>query len=167
MTKTEIKRPPRTPHAPYKPDRHSFSYFGAKERSILYRDLEVLGDNDSFDIEKVFEEEEFTKPEKSYSQVTLQDIVDAAPPGAKLSDIRLSIDYPRMMDYLDVCFVYQERNLEIEEAAFQTAMQKYDQDYAVYEKEMEKYQQDLIDFETWRRAEKVKQLEKELATLKK
>lgn len=126
-----------------------------------------MGDNDSFDIEEVFEEEEFSPPEKNYSQVTFQDIVDAAPPGAKLSDIRLSIDYPRMMDYLDVCFVYQERNLEAEEAAFQSAMRLYDVEYAIYEKQMEKYQQDLIDFETWRRAEKVKQLEEELATLKK
>lgn len=164
----QIKVPPRAPYPPHKPERSHYNTQGATNYKVVYRDVELVGDND-MDLEEYFKDmdEELPKPEKNFNQITLQDIIDLAPVGAKLSDINLHISYPRMVDYLDVKFIYQERDLAEEERAYQAAMDKYNKDYLEYEMKMEVYKSELVAFEEWRRAEKVKELEAQLATLKK
>lgn len=164
----ETRYPPRTPIAPYKTERYQYDTVGAKGHTVVYRDVETMGDSD-IDLEQYFADmdEVLPQPEKGYNRITLQDIVDAAPPGAKLSDIRLHVSYPRMGEYLDVRFVHQERDLAEEERVFQLDLEKYNKEYLEYEAEMVQYEADLVSFEEWRRAEKVKELESQLNALKK
>lgn len=165
---SETRYPPRTPIAPYKTERYQYDTVGAKGHTVVYRDVEAMGDFD-LDLEEYFADmdEVLPQPEKGYNRITLQDIVDAAPPGAKLSDIKLNVSYPRMGEYLDVRFIHQERDLAEEERVYQLDLDKYHKDYLKYEAEMLQYKIDLLAFEEWQRAEKVKALETQLSALKK
>jgi hypothetical protein len=159
---------PLQPCEPYEPKREHFNTDGALERTIIYHDVEVIGDCD-IDLEEYFAdmEEELPHPKLNFNQITLQDIIDLAPPDAKLSDIKLNISYPRMAEYLEVKFEYFKRDLEAEEGAFQEHMKEYQKDYTQYQQDLKKYQEELADYKEWERLQEVKELEAKLAKLKK
>lgn len=163
----ERRCPPRKPYEPHEPKREHYNTQGAVEHKTVYHDVGLIADCD-IDLEQYFEDmdEKLPHPALNYNQVTLQDIVDLAPPGAKLSDIKLHISYPRMVEYLEVKFIYSKRDLEAEERAFLHAKEKYEKEYAQYLVDMKKYNEELADFQAWQKEQEIKQLEEKLAHLK-
>ncbi len=167
--KTEKRYPPRPPYGPpYEPKREHYNTQGATTHQVIYHDVEVLGDCE-IDLEECFEnmERELPHPALNYNQITLQDIVDLAPPGAKLSDIRLDISYPRMAEYLEVKFIYNKRDLEVEEKAFLQAKEEHDKENAQYLKELWEFNKEMTDYQAWQKEQEIKLLEEKLANLKK
>jgi hypothetical protein len=161
--------PPLDPIEPDKPERSHYDLHNALERKRIYHDVVVLGDSE-IDLEEYFadEERELPNPAKHiYQNLSLQDIVDLAPPGAKLSDIIFHMDYPRMIEYMEFTFDYIKRDEQEEERAFQVAMKEYEQDYAQYQKEFAKYEVALADYEQWEKGVQIKALEEQLNQLKK
>ena len=153
---------------PRKPTRLSFIGFGAIKKTSIYHDTEILMEDwDAEEYYKGMGEEPPEEPLISYNKLTLQDLVDLAPPGAKLSDITFDISYPRMLEYLDISFYHQERLLELEEQAYQKALQDYDVAFAKYQEACNKHQAELADYQAWKKQQDIIDLEEKLAQLKK
>jgi len=163
----EERYAPYPPHEPYEPKREHYNTQGAAEHKTIYHDVGLVGDCE-IDLEEYFEDmdEKLPHPVLNYNQVTLQDIVDLAPPGAKLSDIKLNISYPRMVEYLEVKFIYTKRDLEAEERAFLHAKKEYEKEYAQYLIDKAKYDKEMADYQVWRKQQEIKELEQKIADLK-
>ena len=104
------------PHAAYKPEepkRSDYDRSRPKSFNVIY--LDVTSDDLDFDWEEYAKNNSIksSRPAKSYNKLTLQDIVDLAPPGAKLSEIALHID---IGDTTEIKFIHEERDFEAEEA---------------------------------------------------
>lgn len=162
------KYPPLDPIEPTKPERSYYKNFGSKNDKVIYHDVEQVGDSD-IDLEEYFndQDEELPKPALRYNEITLQDILDLAPKGVKPSDISLNISYPRYVEYLEIMFLYKERDLDLEEAVYQKDIKKYNKDYAKFQKEMAEYEVNLAAYQESQREEKIKELEDQLSKLKK
>lgn len=170
------KRPERYPpqnrsYEPNKPERATYdANYGAKKPKSIYYDIEVLGDNDSFDLDEHFEDEGCKRPpipaKRYWQNISLQDIVDLAPLGAKLSDIVLGIHHPRHMDYVEISFNHVVRDQEAEEEQFQKDMRKYERELAKYQTDLVKYQADLADYEVWQAEQELKEAEDQVSKLR-
>jgi hypothetical protein len=164
--------PPQKPCEPTKPLRSSYALIKAGKGKLIYRDVEVNGDSE-FDLDEYFEDQDEKRPEipeKRYWQnLSLQDIVDLAPPGTKLCDIILSISMPRYLEYTDVAFTAYSRNLEAEEAAYQKDLAKYEKAMIKYEKEKDlvKYEKEKAIYDQWLKDQEIEKLEAQLKKLKK
>lgn len=162
--------PPMEPDEPIKPERSHYDLVGVAfaEREVIYHDVEVLGDSD-IDLEECFadQDKQLPHPTKGIQNLSLQDVVDLAPPGAKLSDIVFNIEYPRYLEYMEFTFSHVKRDLQEEERVFQVAMEKYQEEYTQYQKDIETYQKELVEHEGWEKNQKIKKLEAQLAQLKK
>lgn len=168
----DFKPYPREPYEPHKPIRSEFINKEATDSVTVYRDVEVLGDSD-LNLDEYFKDNEIGDqrpaiPEKRYWQhLTLQDIVDLAPPGAKLSDISLYIDFPRYLEYIDLSFVHNTRNLKAEEKAFDSAMKEYEKDMIKYRADLAIFKKELAEYSEWEKQQEIQELENKLAKLKK
>jgi hypothetical protein len=162
----EERYQPLAPHKPWKPERDNFNYQGCGDQTVLYHDVKTIGDSD-LDLVEYFQEieEELPQPDLNYNQITLQDIVNAAPSDAKLSDIRLNIQHYDIL-YVEVKFLYSKRDLEKEEAAYQAALEKYKKEQAPYLLQYKKYEENLAAFQEWKKEKEIKELEEKLAQLK-
>jgi hypothetical protein len=170
--KEDRRYPPSKPCPPWrKPTSNQHIGVGAKKSTTLFSDTEILADME-FD-DEFYEHHGIDKPSEEdkykigYNQITLQDLVDAAPLGAKLSDIRLKIYYPRYMEFMTVSFFHQERDLEAEEKAFQGDLKQYEKARTKFKEEMKEYQIKLDQYEEWKKQQDIKELEEKLAKLKK
>ncbi len=161
--------PPGRPYEPHEPKRSEYVTYDFKSSKNIYYDINV-GDSD-FDLEQHFadrDEEMPALPAKRYWQnLSLQDIVDLAPPGAKLSDIILDISFPRYMDYVEVSFTHTVRDLELEEADYQRALKHYEEEHEKYRVAYAKYEAELADYNKWKTGQEIAELEGKLAALKK
>lgn len=132
---------PIKPFAPTKPNRHEFNLFKSKKKNVIYRDVEA--NYDTIDLKECFEEQEEELPkipnQRYWQNLSLQDIINLAPPETKLSNIILHIDMPRDLSYTDVSFTIFNRDLETEEKEYQNSLKKY-------EKEMKQYEKDVIEY---------------------
>lgn len=161
--------PPMEPDEPRKPQRSHYDLEGTSKRKRIYHDVVVLGDSE-IDIEEYFADldRELPRPAKRvFQNLSLQDIVDLAPPGAKLSDIIFHMEYPRYIEYIEFSFDHIKRNHAAEEKAFQEAMKEYDREYAQYQQDLATYKKELSEHREWERTRKIKKLETQLAQLKK
>ena len=129
-----------------------------------------MGDRDE-SIEELFENYGYDPPilpEKRYwDHLTLQDIVDLAPPEAKLSDIYLKIRHPRMLEYVEVTFKYIQRNTEKEFKNFEKDLKKYKKEFPIYEEASAKYNKEVEEYHDWVKRQEIEKLEARLKELKK
>jgi len=163
--------PPQKPYKQTEPKRVHYRLVGSKKKEPIYRDVSVLGDRDDIDLEEWFadQDEEFPpEPDiRRWNNLSLQDIIDLAPPNTKLCDIILKINYPRYLEYLDVSFALYQRNLKAEEDDYQKALKKYQEHIIQYEQEMIQYEKELDDYNKWAKEEELKNLERQIRKLKK
>lgn len=156
---------------PCKPERHEFHLHKAGEGKIIYRDLDGNGDIDSDWLEERLEDE-FDEggrpplPEQRYwEKLSLQDILDLAPPGTRPCDIVLGIDFPRDYYYTDLTFTVYNRDLEAEEDAYQKALEKYKKDKEEYDKALPEYEKKLKALNDWQKEQKIKELQTKIKEL--
>jgi len=161
---------PQEPHKPVEPVRSSYVGDGATNKGNIYYDIETNGDSE-YDLDEHFadqDEERPAIPAKRYWQnLTLQDIVDLAPPGTKLTDIVFDLSFPRYMEYTEVSFKHVERNLKAEEKAYQRDYKQYQRELADYNEKYAEYLKDKEAYEKWVNEQEIKRLEEKLAKLKK
>jgi hypothetical protein len=159
---------PQEPYKPHEPKRESYVGRGAKEGKCIYADSEIL--DEAYE-ERLDEEEEEDRPPKASKSLndnlTLQDILDLAPPGTNPKDIVINLSYPRYVNYITLSFNHVKRNLEAEEKAYQRDLKQYQCDLAVYNEKYAQYQKDKEAYEKWVNEQEIKQLEEKLAKLKK
>lgn len=166
---TDAPRYPQQPWEPHKPERHEFNLIKAGKGKVIYRDLDGNGDYDrDLQIEDMFEDGERPPlPEQRYwEKLSLQDILDLAPPGTKPCDIILGIDFPRDYSYTDLTFTAYKRDLEAEEAEYQKALSQYKKDKEEYDKALPEYEKELEEFEKWKKNKQIQKLQDELERLK-
>ncbi len=167
--KTDKRYPPRQPYGPpRKPERPHYKGVDAKNGKVLFLQRDVLAED--WDEESYYSDHDEEKPPSppiSFCYLTLQDIVNLAPPGAKLSDISFRTYMPRMQEYEDIYIDYAERDLEAEEATYQRALEEYENGCAEYRLEHKKYEEELADYESWKKDQDIKELEEKLRNLKK
>jgi hypothetical protein len=154
---------PQPPREPTKPERVDFNFRGAGTKTTFYSDMKVL--HEDLDLGEYFDGELPTEPAIPYDKLTLQDVVDMAPSGAELSDIKLGIYYPRMMEYMDINFIHHPRNIEVEESVFQQAMTKYEADYTKYQEDMKAYEVRLVEYDEWNKQLEIQKLKDQLSKL--
>lgn len=159
---------PQEPYKPSEPVRSTYIGTNANYKKSIYYDIEVTGDSD-FDLDEYFEDHGKKRhiPDKRYwENLTLQDIVDLAPPGTKLQDIVFDLSFPRMLEYTEVEFKHIERDLDAEEKAYQKDMEKYQKELDAYGTNFIQYEKDLEAYQQWYHEQEVKELEGKLSELK-
>jgi len=165
--------PPNKPYKPTEPKRTSSRLVSSNETKseIIYRDVSILGDRDDINLEEWFnDQDEVLPPEPDirwWNKLSLQDIVDMAPPNTQLCDIILEINMPRHLEYIDVSFSKHQRDLDYEEADYQNSLKKYEKEMIEYEKEMIEYKEKLDDYDKWAKEQQIKNLEQQIKNLKK
>jgi hypothetical protein len=103
--------------------------------------------------------------EKRYHEgLTLQDVVDLAPPGTKLSDIMLRIHFN--MEYAEITFVHKERDIELEDKLYAEALAKFEKEYTAYEANLAAYEAAIEVIRQQNKQAQIEALEKQLAQLK-
>jgi hypothetical protein len=161
---------PIKPFPPHLPKRTEFRLSFSNGKEVIYRDVSVLGDSE-INLEEYFRDQDEELPKdpdiRRWQNLSLQDIVDLAPPNTRLCDIILNIDMPRYMEYLDLSFIKHNRDLDREEEAYQKALQKYNKDVVKYKKDLAKYEEELEDYENWVKDQELAELEAKIKKLKK
>lgn len=161
---------PNEPYKPDEPEQEDYIGHGAGKRTSIYYDIEMLGDSDRT-VEEYFEDQEEEAPKKAdkryWENLTIQDIIDGAPPGTPLNEIIFDLSFPRHLEYTEVNFYHIKRDFKAEEAAYERALEKYKQELSTYQTQYPQYEKDLEAYESWLKEQEVKELEKKLAKLKK
>ena len=163
---------PQQIYEPSEPKRHEFRLIKAGKPKIIYRDLDGNGDFDPDFLEERLEDEfeddiRPPLPEQRYWQkLSLQDIMDLAPPGTRPCDIILGIDFPRDYYYTDLTFTVYKRDLDAEEKAYQKALKKYEKDKQEYNAALPEYERKLKAFNDWQKEQRIKKLEKQIDKIK-
>lgn len=163
------KYPPQKPYKPIEPKRVIYRLSNSKPGDIIYRDVSVLGDRDDVDLEQFFADQDEELPIapkiRQWQNLSLQDIVDLAPPNTKLCDIILKIYIPRYQEYIDVSFGIYERDVDAEEDAYKDALKKYKDGLQKYNTAMIEYEKQLYDYEKDKKDEKIKILKNQIKEL--
>ena len=157
---------PHKPQQPYKPSRYEYIGIGGNDCNIIYRDIE--SNEIEFSWDEYCRDQSVVAPlseKRHHENLTLQDIVDLAPAGARLSDIKLHIEF-HVDHAAEITFVHQERNIEAEESAFAEAMARFEKECAEYEVKLAAYEKALKDRYTEAKQAHIAELEKQLARLK-
>lgn len=167
----EITPYPQKPLEPVKPERQDFNLLNHKKEKIIYRDCDVNGDVDDSYLDEMFDDQDEERPpipeQRYWEKLSLQDIINLAPPGTDPRNIILHLEFPRDYYYTDLYFTVHERDFEAEEAAYQEGLKKYYKDKEKYDKELPEYEKQLAKFHEWEKQEEIDKLEKRLSELKK
>jgi len=160
---------PQEPYRPSEPQRSTFIGTNASKKKYIYSDYDYV--REDMDIEEYWEDMDAKVPKKPtkgmYDYLSLQDILDLAPPGTEPQNIILDLSYPRYMDYINVSFYVMVRDLEAEEKAYQRAMKQFQHNLDVYQEQYVEYEKHKSAYENWMKQQEVKELEEKLAKLKK
>lgn len=161
---------PCAPYIPIKPQRSDFVRLDDDKATVVYHDIEMNGDTD-LTIEEYLEDMDMEiqpTPEKRYwENLSLQDIVDLAPPGTRLCDIILHIDMPRHLEYTEVSFIEYPRDLDKEEERYQAALIKYEELVKEYEEKMIEFNKKQEAYNNYLKEKEIAELENKLNRLKK
>jgi hypothetical protein len=167
--KNQTRYAPMRPYEPAAPSRNQYVLAGSQQLENIYYD--VTANDEDLDLDEYFEGQDEPRPpvpEKRYWQhLSLQDIVDLAPEGTKLSDIILDIYNPRNFEYTAVSFKHIKRDMEMEENQYQQAVVDYQKEMDKYQKELAVYKAEAADFYAWKKQIQIEELESKLAKLKK
>lgn len=109
-------------------------------------------------------------------EVNLKDVLlDAEHKGYNTSDIKIEAEMDDWSSYGDCfqCIIFQFGQTEVKNPRFETLMCEYQKRLAIYEQKLEKYNEQLPLYQAWLKSEenkkrerRIKQLEKELAAIK-
>jgi hypothetical protein len=165
----KVNYPQDKPYKPVRRDPIDFRLTNASGENVIYRDIEVNGDSD-FDLDEYLEDQEEprTIPEIRYwENLSLQDIVDLAPPGTKLSDIIFHTEMDRHETYTEVKFTVYNRDIEEENTAYRKSVEKYNKELDEYNIDIARYEKELEEYNFSMKQQQIEKLEAEIKKLKK
>lgn len=156
---------PCKPTPPILPIRNNFIIYD--KYKTIYHDIDITEDCCPQDVEAMFKEweEVMPKTDKRWWEITLQDILDLAPPNASPSNIKLNIEH-RYDQYKDIKYIYAVRNTEKEEASYQKEIKRYENELDDYNKKLLKFHQEMIVFNEESKKREIYDLEARLSKLK-
>lgn len=105
-------------------------------------------------------------------EVNLKDVLlDAEHKGYNTSDIKIEVEMENWGSF--ECMIFEFGQTEVKNPRFETLMCEYQKRLAIYEQKLEKYNEQLPLYQAWlksakdkKREARIKQLEKELAAMR-
>ncbi len=170
--KQNIMYKPYPPYKPEKPNRNDYLGFGSILEKSIYYDVMPMEEADEL-LDRYFEESEeiadFSPSEpkiRMWEKLTLQDLLDLAPEGAKPSEIIIGCSDHSSHYGIELFATYIQRHLEKEESAYQNALKSYEFQMIKYYEDYKIYEDKLNQYEIWEKEQKRIKLQKELDNLK-